>query len=80
MPLGEGFYGTNADETPNTEYCKFCFFDGHFTEPDLTLPEMIARSREQMITELDFAPDRADELTANTIPQLARWQTNEPAI
>jgi hypothetical protein len=73
MPLGEGMFGTNADESLNTEYCQFCFFNGHFTEPELTLPEMIERSKQHMISELDYDEAAAGQLASDTIPHLKRW-------
>ena len=43
MPLADpGLFGTNADGTPNTEYCLYCYKDGDFTA-DLTMDEMIAK-------------------------------------
>jgi hypothetical protein len=34
--------GSNADGTRSTEYCSYCFIDGKFVNPDMTLPEMKA--------------------------------------
>ena len=46
MPLGEGFYGTNADGSRQTEYCKFCYARGAFADPALTdhMKRELARS------------------------------------
>jgi len=74
MPLGTGFYGTNADESETQEYCKFCFRSGVFTEPDLILPQMITRSIDHMIFELHFSEEKARALAEETIPKLRRWQ------
>lgn len=74
MPLGhEEFYGTNADETENREYCKFCFFNGHFVESKLSLKDMIERSVQYMTTELDYAEENARKISEEVIPQLKRW-------
>ena len=36
-------FGTNADGSKNEEYCKFCFVNGEFTEPDITMDQMIEK-------------------------------------
>ncbi|MGQ9623414.1 MAG: zinc ribbon domain-containing protein, partial [Candidatus Caldatribacteriaceae bacterium] len=30
-------FGTNADGSPNGEYCRYCFQNGEFTAPDTTV-------------------------------------------
>ena len=42
-PIVKEDYGTNKDGSPNDEYCIDCFQNGEFTEPDITLNEMIIR-------------------------------------
>jgi hypothetical protein len=74
MPLAEGFYGTNADATENQEFCKLCFENGEFTEPDLTLKEMIGKSIRQMTRHLKMDDDQAEVLANAVIPTLKRWQ------
>jgi hypothetical protein len=38
--------GTEADGvTRSIEYCSLCYLDGKFTEPDLTVDEMIAKTQ-----------------------------------
>jgi hypothetical protein len=74
MPLGAvGSFGTNADGTEQGEYCKFCFRDGVFTEPDLSLDNMIARSVDHMTSELDLDKAQAESLAHDVIPKLKRW-------
>ncbi len=73
MPLGIGFYSTNSDGSVNQEYCKFCFENGQFREPNLTLEEMIGRSMANMIDDLKMDPDKAEELAKTVIPTLKRW-------
>lgn len=52
MPLGETFYGTQKDGTFSDEYCRFCFQNGIFTQPDQTLAEIIQSSVDNMTQEL----------------------------
>ena len=74
MPLGTGFYGTNADDSINSEYCKFCFDKGNFREPNLTLEEMIGRSVANMVDDQKMDATEAEELARKVIPTLKRWQ------
>ena len=48
-PIVKADYGTNADGSLNDEYCKDCFQNGEFTEPDITLEEMITRKTKEMM-------------------------------
>lgn len=32
--------GSNADGSLNTEYCSYCYRDGQFLSPDMTVDEM----------------------------------------
>lgn len=73
MPVGPGFYGTNKDSSENHEFCKFCFKQGRFTEPDITMDTMIARAIDNMINELHLSKEKANEFAYMVIPKLNRW-------
>lgn len=73
MPLQERFFGTNADGSRNDEFCTYCFQSGRFTEPDLTIPDMITISVHHMVTELHIPENTAKKLAEETIPHLKRW-------
>jgi len=78
MPLAESFgnLGTNADGSHNNTYCSFCFAGGKFTQPDLTVDDMIRMSIENMTgDDLRMPLDRATELAHRVIPTLGRWKT-----
>lgn len=75
MPLGEGFFGTASNGTYTEEYCKLCFRDGNFLEPDLTLSEMMNRSITHMTQQLAMPVVQATTLAEQTIPQLKRWKS-----
>ncbi len=51
-PIVKADYGTNADGSLNEEYCKDCFQNGEFTEPDITLEEMITRKTKEMMKKI----------------------------
>ena len=42
MPLKHdpGHGGTNADGSHSDEYCSYCYVDGKFVQPDMTLDQM----------------------------------------
>ena len=44
MPLvKKGDFGTNADGSANNEFCVYCFANGKYTTPDITMDEMLKR-------------------------------------
>lgn len=73
--MDEGYWGTNADQSKNKEYCTFCFQHGEFTEPTLTVLQMINRSVDHMKTELLMEEQVARELAMAVIPHLKRWKS-----
>ncbi len=74
MPLAKGVYGTNWDKSDNHEFCKFCFKEGDFTEPGLSLAQMIEKSAHYMVQNLKFSKEEALELSRKIISQLKRWK------
>jgi hypothetical protein len=49
IQLTEEIYGTNADGTANSEFCKFCFRNGNQTNFALTLFEALDKAVENNI-------------------------------
>ena len=80
MPLKTGadmdttFFGTAADGTQVTDYCKFCYMNGAFVDPALTVADMIARSVGHMTRVLKIPADKAKEMANDVIPKLKRWE------
>lgn len=79
MPLtSSDLLGTNTDETPNDEYCCYCFKDGKFTQ-DITMNEMINNCVQYLD---EFNKDSAQKYTKEEaieqmnlfFPQLKRWK------
>ena len=60
-PIVKADYGTNADGSLNEEYCKDCFQNGEFTEPDITLEEMITRKTKEMMEKNPRLPENQEE-------------------
>ena len=69
----ESFYGTEADGSENKAYCKFCYQNGAFTKPDLTLQGMIDMSVHFMTTNMGFEEPKARAMSEAIIPHLKRW-------
>ena len=64
--------GTNSDGTKNMLYCSYCYENGAFTQPDITVDEMIIRVKDIM-KEMRFPGFLARFLTKD-IPKLERWR------
>jgi hypothetical protein len=76
MPMTEELFGTNADGSANHEYCKYCYMDGKFTAPDMTMDEMISLCVPHMV-EQGMTEEVAHNLLKETLPLLKRWQVQE---
>jgi hypothetical protein len=75
MPLqNESDFGTNADGSPNHEYCNYCFQNGAFTQPEITKDEMIEKVAGMMVAMNIMPEDQAKSLVTTFIPTLKRWQ------
>jgi len=74
MPMSKGFFGTNSDSSGNKDYCKFCYKKGAFTEPNLTMSQMIENATDHMVTHLLYPHVKAKDLAKKTIPALKRWK------
>lgn len=77
-PIVEKDYGTKADGSKTFEYCIDCYQNGEFTEPDITLEEMVIRkTKEMMAKNPRLAEQQATGITAFFIPSLKRWRPAE---
>jgi hypothetical protein len=74
MPLdSDEVRGTEADGSLNSDYCIYCYKDGKFTQPDLTLEENIA-SAANFAKEAGMAPEQMTEWAKAVHPTLKRWK------
>jgi hypothetical protein len=69
-PLGGG---TEANGARSAEYCSHCYPSGRFTEPDLSLEQMVAKV-EGKLRGMHFPGFLARRFT-KTIPTLRRWRS-----
>jgi len=67
--------GTNADGGKSTMYCSYCYENGKFLQPDMTVEQMkeLAKSK---LKELGFPGFLAGLFTRN-IHKLGRWKTSQ---
>jgi len=75
MPMEKAeMFGTNADGTRSEEYCAYCFQDGKFAQPDISMQEMIDFCVTIMGQQGIMPEDQARDLLTKSIPTLKRWQ------
>ena len=75
MPMDKAeLFGMNTDGTRSNEYCTYCFQNGKFTAPDITMQQMIDKCVGIMVQRNIMAEADARELMAGTIPNLERWK------
>lgn len=65
-------FGTNADGSKSEEYCQYCYQNGAFKEPNITLEEMTEKVA-KMMKDMNV-PDAQIEQTKAFLPTLKRWQ------
>lgn len=78
MPMeAAGDQGTNSDGTKNKSYCRFCYADGKFTEPDITVDGMIDKVVGIMKVMNLMPEDKVREAAGAFIPTLERWKDKQ---
>lgn len=79
MPMNdESIMGRNSDGTANKDYCVYCFKDGEFTAPNITMNEMIEVCVPFM-KEDGINEEVARNQLKNIFPNLKRWQNIKEA-
>lgn len=75
MPLEiEAVKGTEKNGLKNDEYCKYCYTDGSFKNPKMTLQDM-----ENNVITIMKKLDLKEDVIQNTLPillTLKRWKSN----
>ncbi len=67
-------FGTARNELRVNDYCHYCFQNGAFTEPDISMNEMIDKCVSIMARQEIMPEPQARALMADVIPKLKRWQ------
>jgi hypothetical protein len=74
MPLdSNGICGTEKNGSINKQYCKYCYKDGAFTNPYLTMYGMKYNMRTEM-KKRHISQGVIDNVI-KTLPTLNRWRT-----
>lgn len=70
--------GTEKNGAKSGEYCKYCYKDGVFTDPDMTLQRM----QEIATTEMQKQHLSMDIIrqSLEMLPTLKRWRQNRAAL
>ncbi|WP_123053737.1 zinc ribbon domain-containing protein [Clostridium sp. JN-1] len=76
MPLSEGFYGTEQNSEKSLEYCSYCYENGAFKQPNLSMEEMIDMCIPFM-KQNGMDEDKARALMESSLPALKRWRRSK---
>jgi hypothetical protein len=77
MPLDKDeMLGTEKDGSKSHEYCKYCYADGSFVNPDMRLDQMTEIVKMQM-SKMNIPQDVISK-AVNILPQLKRWRGKAP--
>lgn len=76
MPLDNPkVHGTEKDGSQSNEYCRYCYLNGTFTKPGITLKEMFSNIITQM-EKMNFDSKTID-LAVSNLPNLKRWSSHD---
>ncbi len=76
LPMSDcEMFGTHADGTTTKEFCIYCYQDGQFKEPTITMQEMIDKCVLIMCRQKIMPEEKARVLMTETIPDLKRWKS-----
>jgi len=76
MPMEKDeHFGTNAGGGKNEDYCCYCFKDGAFTEPDITMEQMKHKVIDIMVNQMHMPAEQVKPMMQAFIPVLKRWRS-----
>lgn len=73
MPLENSLRGTEGDGTVSHDYCIYCYKNGEFTQPHVTMEEMINICIPHMLKS-GFDEEEAQRMLSEFLPTLKRWK------
>ena len=75
MAVSGELKGTEADGSKNKDYCIYCYKDGAFTAPNVTMEEMIEICVPHMVSSYEEMTEyEARAMMQNFFPKLKRWK------
>ncbi|GIP34523.1 zinc ribbon domain-containing protein [Paenibacillus sp. J2TS4] len=76
MPMEEPQRAKEKDGTVNEEYCLYCYEEGQFKQPEITMEQMIDICVPFM-KESGMPEEQARALLQQQLPTLSRWKAAE---
>ena len=73
-------FGTANQGYRVNEYCRFCYQDGKFTQPDISLEEMIEHGTRFLSNQGSMSGAEARALLEAKLPRLSRWRRPQRAL
>ncbi|MFQ5465088.1 MAG: zinc ribbon domain-containing protein [Thermodesulfobacteriota bacterium] len=70
-------FGSEASGAMSTTYCRSCYWKGEFTEPDITMEEMIGKVAGLLAASKGTTLETAEGLARRLVPGLKRWRTEK---
>ncbi len=70
-------FGTSATKVIDINYCRYCYWEGKFTEPDITMEGMIEKVAASLAEKKRMPIERARMMAAELIPTLKRWKKGD---
>ena len=67
-------FGTSAEGFRQNDYCHYCYQDGTFTQPDITLEQMMEFCVQPTVAATGMGEAEARALLGRTLPFLKRWR------
>jgi hypothetical protein len=67
-------FGTDTAGYRVNQYCRFCYRDGAFSDPDLSMGEMIDRGAAILAERGIMTEPRARAFLGAVVPRLGRWR------
>ena len=74
LPTKPAERGTERDGMLSDHYCDGCIRNGEFTEPEITLKEMIEKSVPSTAVNRNMTIEEAKSYLENLLPTLRRWR------
>jgi hypothetical protein len=73
-------FGTDRAGYRVNDYCRHCFADGAFTDPDVTMGTMLDRCVQIMAAQGIMPAPQARGLLADVLPRLKRWRAPAESV
>ena len=75
MPLQKNEdFGTNANGSKNKDYCHYCFQNGNFTDPNITMEQQIGKLVGIACSQMNMPEGQARKMANEIVPTLKRWR------